>query len=299
MKIIVPEIVADASLTSSNVAETDHAAWLVGTTYVLTDRVIVLATHRIYESVTASNTGNDPTTDDGTNWLDVSATNRWKAFDEIIADQVSNNLTIEYEFDTTGIINSVALFGLNAAEAQVIATSAIDGEVYNETVSLVDNSAISDWYAYFFEPVTRKSRHVFADLPQYVDTTIDVILSVSSGNAYVGQVVIGQLRSIGATTIGTTVSIRDYSTKEDNIYGDPIIVERRYSDAADYDVAVKTRSVESVKNLLAGYRATPVVWIGDDNSDLGVLIYGYYKAFDILLSSPSISQASIQVEGLV
>ena len=299
MKIIVPEVVTDAVLTSSNVAENDHAVWLVGTTYALTDRVIVVATHRIYESVIGSNVGNDPTIDDGTNWLDVSATNRWKAFDEIIADQVVNAASIEYEFDTTGIINSLALFGLNAATAQVIATSATDGEVYNETVNLVNNSAINNWYYYFFEPITRKDRHVFADLPQYVDTTIDVIAAVDSGDAYIGQVVIGRLRGVGETEYGTTVGIRDYSTKENNIYGDPIIVERRYSDVVDFDVAVKTSGIEGIRKLIADYRATPVVWIGDDNADLGVLIYGYYKDFDVVLSSPSISRASIQVEGLV
>ena len=299
MKIIVPEIIADASLTSSNVPETDHAAWLVGTTYNLADRVIVIATHRIYESVIGSNLGNDPTTDDGTNWLDVSATNRWKAFDEIIADQVVNASTIEYEFDTTGIINAVSLFGLDAETAQVIATSAVDGEVYNETVALTDNSAINNWYEYFFEPIIRRSRHVFADLPQYLDTTIDVIIGVSSGSASVGQVVIGQQRGIGGTEFGTTVGIRDYSTKENNIFGDPVIVERRYSDIVDYDVAVKSTGIDALRTLLAGFRASPVVWIGDDIADYGVLIYGYYKDFDVVLSSPSISRASIQVEGLV
>lgn len=299
MKIIVPEIIADASLTSSNVAEADHPVWLVGTTYNLADRVIVIATHRIYESVIGSNIGNDPTTDDGTNWLDVSATNRWKAFDEIIADQVVNASTIEYEFDTTGIINAVSLFGLDAETAQVIATSAVDGEVYNETIALTDNSAINNWYDYFFEPIIRRSRHVFVDLPQYLDTIIDVIIGVSSGNASVGQIVIGQLRGIGGTEFGTTVGIRDYSTKENNIFGDPVIVERRYSDVVDYDVAVKSTGIDALRTLLAGFRASPVVWIGDDVADYGTLIYGYYKDFDVVLSSPSISRASIQVEGLV
>ena len=299
MKIIVPEIIADASLTSSNVPETDHAAWLVGTTYALADRVIVIATHRIYESVQAANTGNDPTTDDGTWWLDVSATNRWKAFDEIIADQVVQATSIEYEFDTTGIINAVSLFGLDAETAQVIATSAGDGEVYNETIALTDNSAINNWYDYFFEPIVRRSRHVFVDLPQYLDTTIDVIIAVSSGDASVGQVVIGRLRGIGGTEFGTSVGVRDYSTKENNIYGDPVIVERRYSDTVDYDVAVKSTGIDALITLLANYRASPVVWIGDDVADYGVLVYGYYKDFDVVLSSPSISRASIQVEGLV
>jgi hypothetical protein len=53
-----------------------------GTTYADGDRVIVTTPniHKIYESQQAANTGNDPTTDDGTWWLEVSSTNRWKLF---------------------------------------------------------------------------------------------------------------------------------------------------------------------------------------------------------------------------
>jgi hypothetical protein len=56
-----------------------------GTTYADGDRVIVTTGyHKIYESQQAANTGNDPTTDDGTWWLEVSSTNRWKMFDAIV-----------------------------------------------------------------------------------------------------------------------------------------------------------------------------------------------------------------------
>ena len=71
MKLIRPETVTDTIFQSSDVPEADYSAWLVGTTYADGDRVIVTTPniHKIYESQQAANTGNDPTTDDGTWWL--------------------------------------------------------------------------------------------------------------------------------------------------------------------------------------------------------------------------------------
>ena len=78
MKLIRPETVTDTIFQSSDVPENDYSAWLVGTTYADGDRVIVTTPniHKIYESQQGANTGNDPTTDDGTWWVEVSSTNR-------------------------------------------------------------------------------------------------------------------------------------------------------------------------------------------------------------------------------
>lgn len=44
----------------------------------------------IYESQVGSNTGNFPPDDDGTNWVKVSASNRWKMFDDYMSSQTEN-----------------------------------------------------------------------------------------------------------------------------------------------------------------------------------------------------------------
>ena len=77
MKVIKPIAVTDATLYGCSEPEDDYAAWAIGTTYGAGDKVIVLSTHKIYESLQAANTGNDPTT--ATDWwLDLGPTNRWK-----------------------------------------------------------------------------------------------------------------------------------------------------------------------------------------------------------------------------
>jgi len=126
MDIIKPVTVTNDILTSSNVTEDDHNEWSSATTYADGDNVIVIGTtHKVYESLVGSNTNNDPTTDDGTNWLELGATNRWKAFDQKIADQVSNTDSITYQFnDANSNITSLSMFGLDGTSCNVTVTDA-------------------------------------------------------------------------------------------------------------------------------------------------------------------------------
>lgn len=300
MKIIRPITVTDAVLDSSNVPENDFAEWASGTTYADGDKVIVLSTHRIYESLVGSNTGNDPTTDDGTNWLDISATNRWKAFDQTITDQTTNTTSVTYTFDPQSLTNAIAFFNVDGTEIEVTVTDPTDGVVYDNTVSLVDNGAVDNWYGYFFEPIVRRSEIVLLDLPNYASATIDVSINANTGDdAKVGQIVFGSQKTLGLTTYGTSLGIQDYSTKDTDAFGNVVITERRFAQLVDYDVKMATSTVRDVQKTLASYRATPLVYTGTDDGTYGDLVYGYYRSFGINISTPSYSDATIEVEGLV
>jgi hypothetical protein len=121
MKVIEPITITNTILSSSNVAENDYTAWSSGTSYSIGDKVMVVGTtHKNYESKTNSNLGNDPTTDDGTNWIDLGATNRWKAFDQKISDQVTNTGSIQYVLNHTNVVNAVAFFGLEADTVRML-----------------------------------------------------------------------------------------------------------------------------------------------------------------------------------
>ena len=141
MDIIKPVTVTNSVLTSSNVTEDDYSEWSSSTTYADGDNVIVIGTtHKVYESLVGSNLNNDPTTDDGTNWLELSATNRWKAFDQKIADQVSNLNSIEYQFnDADSNVTAVSLFGLSGNSVNVTVTDA-DLSTTNYTVTVASGT---------------------------------------------------------------------------------------------------------------------------------------------------------------
>jgi len=300
MQIIKPVTVTDSILTSSNITEDDYAQWAVGTTYNVGDKVIVLSTHRIYESLVGSNLGNDPTTDDGTNWLNIGATNRWKAFDQKIGDPVTNLNIIEYVLsDAASNVTSVALFGLEGISANVTVTDDTEGEVYNQTVSLVDNRNIVDWYTYFFEEQVQREQALFLDIPPYVGSDVDVTVTAATGEtAELGQLVLGFLSNIGTTSYGTAISIEDFSRKETDAFGNFIVVERAFAQLADFDVQFETANARKIQRTLASLRATPVVYIGSPDTAYGTTIYGFYRRFDLTLEGPSLSFGAIEVEGL-
>lgn len=300
MQIIKPVTVTDAILTASNVTENDYAQWVTGTTYATGNRVIVLSTHSVYESLTAGNQGNDPTADDGTNWLKLGATNRWKAFDKKIADQVVRQGSINYVFDSyNSNVTSAALFNLDGISVNVTLTDATVGEVYNETISLVDNRNIVDWFTYFFEEQVQKETAQFIDIPPYRNATVVVTVTAATGeDAKLGQLVFGFLTDIGTTTYGTAISIEDFSRKEVDAFGNFIVVQRAFSQLADFDVQFETGNARRIQRTLADLRATPVVYIGSADTSYGTTIYGFYRRFDLTLESPSLSFGAIEVEGL-
>lgn len=299
MKIIRPVTITNSVLTASNVTEDDYSEWDVATTYAEGDRVIVIGTtHKIYESVVGSNVGNDPTTDDGSNWVEVSATNRWKAFDNVLNEQVVNTGSITYDLDPSALVNAIAFFNLEAATINVTVTDPTDGEVYNEDYTLVDNGAVDNWYSYFFEPIIRRSEYVAFDLPNYATATISIDIDNGTSDAKVGQIVIGSQKALGVTTYGTSVGIQDYSRKETDVFGNATILERRFAQTVDYDVQLSTGAVRDVQKTLATYRATPLVYSGTDDGTYGDLVFGYYRNFGINISGPALSDATIEVEGL-
>lgn len=301
MQAIEPFIVTDSSLTSSNVPENDYAAWASGTTYNLGDRVISTSTHKVYESAINSNVGNDPTTDDGTNWIEVGATNRWKAFDQRISDPVVNAGTIEYTITITGqVINAIGFFGLDADTVQIkITPFGGSTPVYDKTYDLLDTTGVYDWYTYFFEPATLKDEQLLVvDLPAYSSATIEIIITETSGDAKVGQIALGNLVTLGKTGYGTTIGIEDYSRKERDTFGNPIIIERVFAQKADYEIEMPLQDARRVQKFLADYRATPVVWIGNQDPSFGLIVYGFYTQFSINLATPALSYTTLEVEGL-
>lgn len=299
MQIIKPITVTDSILTASNVPENDYAQWSSVTTYSVGQRVIVLSTHKIYESLIGSNLNNNPVTDDGTKWLDLGATNRWRAFDKKIGNKVTQLNSIQYTLsDPASNITSVALFGLVGISANVTVVSD-SVEVFNQTYSLTDNRDIIDWYTYFFEEQLQLEEVLFLNIPPYLGSSVTITITAATGtNAQVGQIVLGFLSDLGLTNYGTAVSIEDFSRKETDAFGNFVVVERAFSRLADFDVQFETANTRRLQQTLAQYRATPIVYIGNPDASYATIIYGFYRRFDLTLETPSLSFGAIEVEGL-
>jgi len=295
MRIIKPVEITPAILTSSNVPETDYAAWSAATAYAVGDKV--LYNHRNYEALVAS-TGANPETDtsDPPKWLDLGADNRWRMFDDKVGSLTEQAGSIAVELQPGAVINSVALFNLLGRSATVTLTDPSEGVVYQRTVSLVD-AGVSNWYDYFFAPIGRQTDFVLLDLPAYGTAVLSVTIDNASDTAAVGHLVMGRQAELGVAVYGSGVGITDYSRKETDAFGNSIVVERSFSKRAEFDVVVETPQIGRVQRMLASLRAQPVVWVGADGYE-STFLFGYYRDFQISISGPSVSNASITVEGL-
>ena len=299
LKVIPPLTITDSRLTSSNVAETDYAAWSSGTTYSLGQRVIVVSTHKVYESLQNSNLNKDPTlASNATWWIEVSPTNRWKMFDISNTTQTTNANSIVVTIIPGQVVNSVSLMNLEGISIRVKVTDPLEGVVYDKTVSLNNNGTINNWHNYFFSPISKKKSVVITDMPSYGTAIIEITVTNTGRTAKCGVCTLGQITYLGeGINLGATVGIQDYSRKEKNDFGDYVVVQRNYAKRAKYTMAVLNEQIDALQNLLADLRTTACVWVGDDNYE-STMIYGFYKDFDIVISNHIVSDCNIEIEGL-
>lgn len=301
MKIIRPASITDAALTSSSLPETDYGEWAVGTTYGLAAYCIKTSTHRIYKSLQAGNIGHDPAAeadpDNPVWWLDYGATNRWRMFDTLVGQQSSAADSITFTVTPDTSVDCVVLLNVAAASVQVTITDAVEGVVYDETFSLVSDSGIQDWYSYFYEPIVRRTDFAVGDLPRYLGAAITITATDTGGTVGIGECVLGLAREIGGMQYGARIGIRDYSVKSQDAFGNPMILERAFSKRGSFSLWVDGGLTSELQTILAGYRATPAVYIGTD-IHAATMIYGFYKDFDIDIAYPKVSLCSIEIEGL-
>lgn len=458
MHIIRPSKVVNATLIASGVTEADYAAWAVGTTYALGDRVIYVSpsstftvtvaapavvtwtnhglengtpvtftttgalptglavgtvyyvrdrttstfrlaaksggtalttsgtqsgthtataeVHKVLESLQSANTGNYPLISSAW-WLEVSATNRWAMFDAAVSSQTANPDSVAVTLDTTGRVDSVAIFNVSAATARFTMSDQTAGQtftvtlgtpgvvtcvghgfadgddvtltttgalptglaqhtvyyvvnktddtfelsltvggasidtsvsqsgthtvaevVFDNTKSMVSDSGIIDWYAYFFEPIVRITDYVELDMPPLANANINVQLAATDETVLCGTCVIGQQLNLGYTQYGVSVGIKDYSIKQQDAFGNYSILERAYSKRANMRVFVDNARVDYLQNTLASFRATPIVWVGAETFG-STQLYGFYRDFSVDIAYPTISICNIEIEGLI
>lgn len=294
MLIVNPLVLTTGMLLSSTAALSSYASWSAGTAYTIGQ--FVTYNNKDWKAA-AGSTGVTPGTDP-TKWVDQGYSNRYKFMDQSVSTQVSGTTSIVMQLSVPSIYNSISFFGLKGATITVKVSTLSEGVVYERTTNLIDNSAISSWYSWFFEPIEYTTDLVLTDLPSYSNTTLEVTISASTGTeVLIGEMVVGTKRKIGLTQYGTQVGIRDYSKKEIDEFGNFVIVKRNYAKRVDFDVAIETSKVSAIQQIFSKLRTTPTVFIGNEEIQ-STIIYGFYKEFAISISTPSYSEGTIEVEGL-
>lgn len=265
--LLQPVTIADANLVSSTVPENDAPEWSAQTAYPMGAQVIKAATHRIYESATAGNVGNDPAGASGL-WIDVGPTNRWAIFDQALGTSTTAATSVAVTINASAI-QAVALLDVTAANVRVQAAG------YDRTVAAGAGAV------------------TFLDLPAGITR---VTVTVTGSAVAIGTLLVGKLVGLGTTEASPSAGITDFSRKVVDDFGDVTIVERAWSKRMTAKALIRTDAVDVVANRIATERAQPSLWIGQTGLD-SLTVYGFFKDFSIEVGI-NVSMLSLSIEGL-
>lgn len=306
MQIITAQEITNSTLTSSSVPEVDTTEWTSGGSFAIDDTCMVtttangaaFATHIIYRSIyVGTNTGNDPTDLDGTTyWTPLYSTNRWKMFNTTVQQQTELAGGFDVVITPAAIVSGISAVNVDCESITILMVDPVEGTVFNQTYSMISDSGITSWYAYFFTPIQRDSDLAVLGLPPYQNAVITVTFT-DAGTAKCGALVLGITQTIGISQYGASFGIMDYSTKSTDSSGNVTIDVGSFSDTADVDVLIETAQFAQIKKVLTAARSVPTVWIVEPNVE-GLIIYGYFREFNILMTNPTVSLTTLSIEGL-
>lgn len=253
-----------------------------------------------HSAISNPNVGNDPSEDDGSNWLNLGPTNRWAMFDEVVGTVTSDPSVIDFTLEPASWVDSLALINLeNVVSVQIIITVSPEGEVYNEIYDMTSTEGIVNWYTYFTESIDRKRSLLVLDLPSFGSPEVRVIITgAMTADVSVGNFVTGQLFSLGRTLHdGAQIGIIDYSRKDTDEFGNSTILQRAFSKRGSFQNLIVNGQVDAVMQVLSDYRAVPAVYSASEDYD-ATLIFGFPRDFNIEIAYPLESLVSIELEGL-
>lgn len=300
MKMVTPTTVTDSILTSSTVTEADQPLWSSATAYSVGQLVMrTTGVHRIYQCLVA-NTNFPPesnTTGTSPKWLDTGPTNRWGMFDSQVgtATTVASSLTVILSPNTADSLGLLQLIG-DSVRVQMVSGSTT---VYDKTYSLIYGAPITDWYGYYFSPISKKTDLVVTDLPPYYSGVITITITAASGNVSCGMCVVGNMFDLGITQQGVSVGITDYSSKVIDTFGNPSIVKKKFVKKMDAKIFADPTRYDLITAALANVRSTPILWVAADNLYTSLIIFGFYRDWSLDITYGYGSMCSLTIEGVI
>ena len=302
---IIPIITIDASwVTASNIAEANTAEWSAATAYSIDDVVKVSSNdlYRNYRALVAS-TGVNPSTDDGTTWLDIGYENKWRFLDLYVTDKVETaGASITYTFDCQEVVSAISFFGLFANSVTVTVKDASDTQTFTQTKNLSDSDWVYDWISWMNQGDTYRRRRevVFDKFTAPTGYKIEVTISGGTGGTKVGQICLGKPVSVGKTMDGTRISNQKFGTVTRDSVGRIIDWDKRVNaKEVRYEVAMDTTAVNRAYVLLEETSNAPVVFYVEEDLDLyGVTLLGYHERHRITARTGQ-SFAQIDTIGLI
>lgn len=255
----------DSSPTWWRLLGTVYATYSSGVTYDLGDVVTDPASHQLYSSLIAGNTGQ--LLSNGTKWKSIGATNRWKAFDRIVNSQTVAPESITFTLTPPGVANTLML--LNLAGNAVSISQAASG--YSKTKSLVRHE-VTNWYDFLYQEPIRAGDAVFEAIPPYPGSPIMVTVSNPGAEAAVGLVLLGKSITIGTTQWELTAGVLSYSTSTTDGDGNIEMRKRPNARRMNLEVAIRQGFETEAYRILTTYTDVEIGAIAATQYEM---TYGY------------------------
>lgn len=160
--------------------------WVSGEAVAIGDIRSRSQTNKIYQALQASSSFTPE--DNPTYWQELFPINQYKMFDSTNGTESEAFLTATVRIRPKEIVTSVSAFNLsNVYSFNIKMVDPTAGEVYNNTITMDDNTEVTDWYQYYFADIDQITEFVVSDLPTYPNAYIEVTMSVDTGVNYLGS----------------------------------------------------------------------------------------------------------------
>ncbi len=197
-------------------------------------------------------------------------------------------------------VDSVALLEVSAS--RVMVKMVLGEQTLYSNVKMMSRTlnAVVDWFSYWQAEFVKDSVCVLTDLPRtFSGATVTVTLDsgLVIGDVSVGTLVVGASFDVGDTKQGLSAGITDYSVVTTDAFGMTRVTERDYAKRMTVPLSVSRVRYDDVFDMLAKYRAKPVVWCGSE-TERSTVVYGYAKDWSGQINYPTYTDYNLEIRGM-
>ena len=229
-------------------------------------------------------------------WEDLGFTNKYKQLDKNLGSQTVVNGDMEFSF-VVSKVDSIYFFNVLASQIDVKVTQIDTSEIVIDTQNSMRSKDGGSWYNFWFKDFFNKTK-LFVEIPMRFNVLVEIKLHNIGGYSKCGLIGIGKKEFLGATLYGAGIGIVDFSKQETNADGESYFEQGRVKSTNNITLDVVSADTDRVIETLTKYRSTPVIFIGSKQFK-STYVFGIYTKFDTLISTPTITKLTLDLEGLI
>lgn len=229
-------------------------------------------------------------------WEDLGYTNKYKMLDKTLGSQTVADGNIEASF-IVNKVDSIFFFNVFADSIDIKVTQIDNSIVLLEENFLMSSKDGGTFYNYFFNDFVYETK-LFKEIPLNFNMLVEIKINNIGNVSKCGLVAMGRAEYLGATLYGASIGIHDFSKKEVNSVGESYLKQGKVKATNNLTIDVQSGLTDRVVDVLTRYRSTPVIFIGAKEFK-STYIFGIYNRFDTLISTPTISKLTVDLESLI